>query len=119
MGFYSVWPYFTGMAVILLVASTPLLNWADTPPKAVPARVLTMDGLRGFLALGVFFHHAAIYHQYSQTGKWYLPPSRFYADLGPIGVAMFFMVTGYLFWTQMLKAEGKPNLAKLYLGRIF
>jgi peptidoglycan/LPS O-acetylase OafA/YrhL len=119
MGFYSIWPYFAGMAVILLFASTPLLNWADTPPKAVPARVRTMDGLRGFLALGVVFHHAAVYHQYLQTGRWHLPPTRFYADLGQIGVAMFFMVTGYLFWTQMLKAEGKLNLPKLYLGRIF
>ena len=55
MGFFSIWPYFVGMAVILSLASTPLLKWADTPPTTVPARVHTIDGLRGFLALGVVF----------------------------------------------------------------
>src|SRR5476651_103111 len=119
MEFYSVWPYFAGTAVILLLACTPLLKWADTPPTTVPARVHTIDGLRGFLALGVVFHHAAIYHQYLQTGIWDLPPSRFYANLGEVGVAMFFMITGYLFWAQILKAQGRPNLTKLYVGRVF
>lgn len=107
------------MAVILLLASSPLLKPADAPSKTIPSRVHTIDGLRGFLALGVVFHHVAIYHQYMQTGKWYLPPTRFYADLGQVGVAMFFMITGHLFWTQMLKAGGKPRLAKLYMGRVF
>jgi peptidoglycan/LPS O-acetylase OafA/YrhL len=119
MEFYSVWPYFLGMAVVLLLAYTPLLKWADTPPTTAAARVRTIDGLRGLLALGVVFHHAAIYHQYLQTGKWYLPPSRFYVNLGQVGVAMFFMITSYLFWTQMLKVKGKPNLPKLYVGRVF
>jgi peptidoglycan/LPS O-acetylase OafA/YrhL len=118
-GFYSVWPYFAGMTVILLFACSPLLKQADAPLQMVPARVHTIDGLRGFLAFGVVFHHAAIYHLYLKTGKWELPPSHFYAELGHVGVAMFFMITGYLFWTQMLKAGGKPNLAKLYLGRVF
>ena len=98
------------MAVILLLASSPLLKPADAPSKTIPSRVHTIDGLRGFLALGVVFHHVAIYHQYMQTGKWRLPPTRFYADLGQVGVAMFFMITGHLFWTQMLKAGGKPRL---------
>jgi peptidoglycan/LPS O-acetylase OafA/YrhL len=119
MGFYSIWPYFAGMAIILLFANTPLLRWADTPPKTIPARVQTIDGLRGFLALGVVFHHAAIYHHYYLTGKFDLPPSRFYADLGQLSVAIFFMITGYLFWTQMLRAKGRPNLPKLYVGRVF
>ena len=119
MGFYSAWPYFAGMAVVLLLAGTPLLRWADTAPTTVAARVHTIDGLRGFLALGVVFHHAAVYHQYLRTGQWVLPPTRFYTDLGQIGVTLFFMITGYLFWTQMLKADGRPNLPKLYVGRVF
>jgi peptidoglycan/LPS O-acetylase OafA/YrhL len=102
-----------------LFARTPLLRSADLPPTTVPARVQTIDGLRGFLALGVFFHHAAIYHQYLLTGNWALPPSRFYANLGQSGVSIFFMITGYLFWTQILKAKGRPNLLRLYIGRAF
>jgi peptidoglycan/LPS O-acetylase OafA/YrhL len=119
MGYYSIWPYFVGMSIVLLLASTPLLSWASSPPTAAQSRIRTLDGLRGFLALGVVFHHAAIYHEYIRTGAWVPPPSRFYAGIGPIGVALFFMITGYLFWTQMLIAHGRPNFLKLYLGRIF
>lgn len=107
------------MALLLGLASTPLLRLADTPPSEVAVRVSTIDGLRGLLALAVFFHHSAIWHQYLLTGEWRLPPSRFYANLGPAGVSMFFMITGYLFWSQMLKAKGRPNFLKLYVGRLF
>ncbi|HLX98514.1 MAG TPA: acyltransferase [Roseiarcus sp.] len=119
MGFYSALPYLLTMALLLGLASTPLFRLADTPPTDVAARVSAIDGLRGLLALAVFFHHSAIWHQYLLTGEWRLPPSRFYANLGPAGVSMFFMITGYLFWSQMLKAKGRPNFLKLYIGRLF
>ena len=119
MDFYVIWPYFAITIVLVLFASTRLLGSADFPPTMAPVRVQTIDGLRGFLALGVFFHHAAVFHQYLLTGYWAVPPSRFYANLGQIGVALFFMITGYLFWTQILKAKGRPNLLRLYIGRAF
>ena len=119
MGFYSALPCLLTMALLLGVASTPLLSWADAPPTDVAARVDTIDGLRGLLALAVFFHHGAVWRQYLTTGVWGLPPSRFYASLGPAGVSMFFMITGYLFWSQMLKAKGRPNFLKRYVGRLF
>ncbi len=119
MGFYSILPYFVCMTGVFLLANTPILSWADLPPKNVPTRAYSLDGLRGILALGVFFHHAAIYHQYLQTGQWTIPPTRFYADLGQTGVAMFFFITGYLFWSQMLRVRGRPNFLKLYIGRVF
>ena len=102
MSYYSIWPYFLGTAIFMLFASTPILKAADTPPSSVPSRIHTLDGLRGFLALAVLFHHGAIYHGYLKTGIFALPPSRFYTDLGEAGVAMFFMITGYLFWGQIL-----------------
>jgi peptidoglycan/LPS O-acetylase OafA/YrhL len=119
MDFYVIWPYIAVTIVIGLFASSPLLRSADLPPTTVPARVQTIDGLRGFLALGVFFHHSSIYHHYLLNGDWAQPPSRFYANLGHSGVIMFFMITGYLFWAQMLKARGRPNLLRLYIGRVF
>jgi peptidoglycan/LPS O-acetylase OafA/YrhL len=39
--------------------------------------------------------------------------------LGPFGVSMFFMITGYLFYSQLLKGKGRPNWKKLYIGRVF
>jgi len=119
LGFYAYLPCLLITALLLGVASTPLLRPADAPPTDVAVRVSTIDGLRGLLAFAVFFHHAAIWHQYLIIHEWRLPPSRFYANLGPAGVSMFFMITGYLFWSQMLKAEGRPDFLKLYVGRLF
>jgi peptidoglycan/LPS O-acetylase OafA/YrhL len=119
MGFYSVWSYFASMAAIFLFATIPFLKWADAPPSHVPSRVQSVDGLRGILALGVFFQHAAIYHQYLITRQWSFPPTRFYTNLGQISVAFFFMITGYLFWAQVLKAGGRLDLLRLYVGRAF
>jgi peptidoglycan/LPS O-acetylase OafA/YrhL len=119
MGFYSPLPCLAIIALLMCLASTPLLKWAEAPPTDIAVRDSTIDGLRGLLALGVFFHHAAIWHRYIVTGEWDFPPSRFYNNLGPAGVSMFFMITGYLFWSQMLKAKGRPNFLKLYVGRLF
>ena len=60
MGFYSSFQYFLTMALLLGLASTPLLTLADPPPTDVAVRVSTIDGLRGLLALAVFFHHTAL-----------------------------------------------------------
>ena len=119
MGFYSVWPTFVCVSLLVGLAATPWFGAADAPPNPRPNRLVTVDGLRGFLALAVVFHHAAVYHRYLLDGAWVSPPSRFYASLGQVGVAFFFMITGYLFWTQMLRAEGKPSWAALYIGRVF
>lgn len=107
------------MAVILAVAASPLLRLADAPPSATAARVPAIDGLRGFLALAVFFHHGAIYHDWLLDRVWEVPPSRFYTQIGQSGVAFFFMITGYLFWARLLRAGGRMNFFGLYVGRLF
>ncbi len=119
MNYGSIYPYFGGSILIFFFVGTPLFRYADAPPTRVPGRFETIDGLRGFLALGVFFHHAATYHLYLLNGVWTVPAVRFYANLGPVGVAVFFMITGYLFWGKMLKEEGKPDFLNLYVGRCF
>ena len=53
-------------------------------------------------------------------GAWSPPPSKFYMLLGPTtAVALFFMVTGFLFWTQVLSRRGKLDCFELYIGRVF
>lgn len=106
------------MALLFALAATPALRLADDP-AASAARVSTLDGLRGFLALAVVFHHAAIYRQFIADGHWVAPPSSFYVLLGQVGVSLFFMVTGYLFWTKCIRARGLPPWRSLYIGRIF
>jgi len=119
MGFYSVWAFLGCMVLLFLAASTPALRGADTAPNPHGVRVSSIDGLRGILALAVFFHHTAVTHQYWQSGVWTETPSRFYNLLGQVAVAVFFMITGYLFWGKLIKEQGKPNWLKLYTGRLF
>lgn len=119
---FSIWPMFVCLAALLGVASLPLLASADAAPGVSAEgadRVSNIDGLRGFLALAVFFHHAAVYEGYLRTAVWDFPPSRFYAVLGPMGVALFFMITGYLFWDRLVRKAGRPGWLKLYVGRLF
>jgi peptidoglycan/LPS O-acetylase OafA/YrhL len=119
MGLYSAWPMIACMIVSLAIVATPLFAAADTPPSPQPYRLSTMDGLRGFLALAVFFHHATIYYRFLQDGIWTMPPSPLYAAFGPMGVSLFFMITGYLFWLRLIREDGRPDWLRLYIARLF
>ena len=114
----SVWPALGCLAIWSWVASTPLFAAAELPPIPSKGRVQSIDGLRGYLALGVLLHHAAIYPSFLSTGVWSAPRSRLYANLGPVSVAIFFMITGYLFWSQLLATDGRPGWVRLYALRV-
>lgn len=121
MNLYAVWPYFLLMTVVMAVVATPLFRCVDRAGDAMSqtARYAAIDGLRGFLALGVFVFHLLVTHQFITTGQWQAPPAGFYAMLGPVGVSLFFMITGFLFWGKMLRAQGRPSWSALYVGRLF
>ena len=59
------------------------------------SRYASIDGLRGYLAFGVFVHHAIITLIFLRTGVFDFPPSNFYSQLGQGSVALFFMITGF------------------------
>ena len=119
LGMYSIWPVFFGMFMLLALAASPLLKLADTPPNPSPHRISNLDGLRGFLALSVFFYHGVLYHDYISNGNWQAPPSHFFRLIGPFGVDLFFMITGYLFWKIMINSAGEPRWLEFYAGRLF
>ena len=120
MSYYAIWPVFVCMTLIMVLAATSLFSAADAPPSPRPNRLRTLDGLRGFLALAVYFYHSAIYHHFLQPGGgWGYLPSRPYSLFGPTGVGFFFMITGYLFWSRLLAERGRPNWVRLYIGRLF
>lgn len=79
---------------------------------------MAIDGLRGFLALGVFFHHAVINYFFQFDQVWKTPSSQFYTMCGQVSVSFFFIITAFLFWTKILVAEGNINWSRLYLSRI-
>lgn len=97
-------------------AATPLFRGANAVPQ-VGQRAVTIDGLRGYLAMGVLIHHASLYRDWIVSKVWHAPDSNLYSALGPVGVGMFFMITAYLFWGRILK--GNTDWLGLYVGRVF
>lgn len=120
MASHLIWPFFACMGLLLAFATSPVLAMADLPPGRGTRRLASLDGLRAFAALGVVFHHAIYYRGFIVDGEWGGPDvPAFYTLLGQAGVAMFFMVTGYLFWSRLLREEGRPAWLSLYTGRFF
>lgn len=114
-----IWPFFVCLGLLLAFAASPALASADVPPGQ-GSRLPSLDGLRAFAALAVVFHHAVYYRYFLFDGRWGAPASSiFYVLLGQAGVAMFFMVTGYLFWSRLIREGGRPAWPALYLGRFF
>lgn len=76
-----------------------------------------IDGLRGLLALFVFVHHSVIWKGYIKYGVWKIPDSNFFTNIGQLGVSLFLMITGYLFFTKIRKSN--QNWIRLYTSRFF
>ena len=88
-------------------------------PASTP-RYSSIDGLRGYLALAVFLSHSSIWYFYLRSGTWDVPPSNFYTQLGQSSVTLFFMITGFLFWSKLLDGRVQPiDWPRLYLSRVF
>lgn len=114
----AAWVCFALMVLLLGLAALPLFRILDSAPGS-STRFVAIDGLRGFLALCVFFYHLAVMHRYIGSGVWEEPASRFHSLLGPVGVSLFFMITGFLFWGKLLRARGRPRWHHLYAGRLY
>ncbi|MBW8811489.1 MAG: acyltransferase family protein, partial [Lysobacter sp.] len=112
-------PYFAIMLATFAFASLPLFRGADLAGPRPDQRTDTLDGLRGFLALSVFAAHTVVHYEYLRSGVWKPSSAQFYTVAGLLGVCLFFMVTGFLFWTKLLKAGGRPGWKALYIGRVF
>jgi peptidoglycan/LPS O-acetylase OafA/YrhL len=72
-------------------------------------RVMALEGLRGVLATSVIFHHVVTSYYWHTTGEWRRPPSEFYAHLGYTSVALFFYLSGFLFWNKVRRAAIEPR----------
>lgn len=105
-------------ALLLAFATAALLQRRFGAPEA-PDRYASIDGLRGYLAFGVFLHHACIWYFYQHSGEWKLPPSRLYTHLGHSSVAVFFMITGFLFFSKLIEARQRPlDWLRLFVSRL-
>lgn len=86
---------------------------------ATRGRFEAIDGLRGYLALGVFFTHAVLSFYWYKTGKWGRMDLGIYGNTGHTAVAFFFIITGFLFWGKVLRANGRMDWKALYVSRFF
>lgn len=107
-------------AVALLVGLVTALAMGKLlgidPP---PGRNAAIDGLRGYLAFGVFLHHATVWYFYARTGTWGLPPPSIYRELANTCVSLFFMITAYLFIGKLLDARTRPiDWTALFVSRV-
>jgi len=110
------------LAALAVAIGTAHLISGKAAPATAHGRFATIDGLRGYLAFFVFLHHSCIWYSYSHTGTWaVMPHSRFYIHLGQSGVELFFMITGFLFFSKLLEAKakgGNPDWLRLYVSRV-
>lgn len=82
-------------------------------------RHASIDGLRGYLAFFVFLHHACIWYFYQRSGKWQVPPSHLYTHMGQSSVALFFMITGFLFFSKLIEGRHRSiDWLKLFVSRV-
>src|SRR4051794_15042878 len=92
----SCLPYLLAMPVLMLVAhllASRVPFYRKLLAGTHAGRYETLDGLRGVLATAVFFDHSVVMYGYHQSGVWQRPASPFYAALGELAVALFFMIT--------------------------
>lgn len=96
-----------------------LVKWYGNPPAE--GRYASIDGLRGYLAFFVFIHHSCIWYSYMHTGEWKLPGTgmtKVYTHLGSSSVLLFFMITGFLFFSKLIEGRYKRiDWERLYVSR--
>lgn len=103
------------LAGTLAIKFIPFFRTLSTPQSS---RIGNIDGLRGLLAIGVFFHHASCTYAYYCTGSWDNVAQPFFNFAGPGCVAFFFMITGILFWTKAIKSGSKIKYHSLLRSRV-
>ena len=107
------------LAILICVLTAWVIQRFRKPATDTANRLESIDGLRGFLALGVFVGHFVGIFYFVRTGRWGGLDFQFYARVGAIGVALFFMVTGFLFWSRLFAKKGRLDWTSLYISRVF
>jgi len=112
-------PFFA-LIIYSIAFLTGYLIKTNIKPILLNGRYECIDGMRGFLALGVFIHHSSIWYQYIHTGYWGAPASNLYNQFGQTSVSLFFMITSFLFISKLLNSDKKDfNWRNFFISRIF
>jgi peptidoglycan/LPS O-acetylase OafA/YrhL len=88
-----------------------------TPAAAHARRIPSLDGFRAISILMVYFSHAEVSAGFPTWLSRYVP-----FEFGMLGVRVFFVISGFLITTLLLKEEatrGAISLAAFYKRRVF
>lgn len=113
--YFSICLVLTCLALAIVIFSLPLFKFIDEDTD--PARSNSIDGIRYVLASFVIFHHMDCGYTYITKGNW-APTSDLLLYMGKYGVALFFMITAFLFWGKIRRAN-EVNWVDLYKKRIY
>jgi len=106
--------------VYLIAFLTVYLILLKYKPWSDSTRYVSIDGLRGFSAFAIFIHHATLWQKYSSTGVWEIPNSNFYTQIGQSSVGLFFMITSFLFVSQLIKSRDDDfNWKTFAISRVY
>lgn len=107
---------------LALVTSHAFVRWGL--PKKLraglgnEARYIAIDGIRGYLAFGVYVHHCLATWIFMPKGQWLPLQHNFENQLGATSVAVFFMITAFLFWGRA-QATGRLDWESFFITRLF
>lgn len=121
MSLSSPAPWFAICALCLLIGAVVARRssfFRDHLAEVGASRFEAVDGLRGFLALGVFGAHAVNMYSLHTSGSWPAAGAPFYMLAAKAGVALFFMITGFLFWLRVLRAGASLDYRAFFVGRL-
>ncbi len=106
------------IAALLVAMAVTRIVARHVTDAASQGRFSSIDGLRGYLAFLVFLHHSSIWFSYLRTNQWEAPKSNTYAHFGQSSVALFFMITGFLFSSKIM-AERRTGIDwdRLFISR--
>lgn len=115
---HPLWAILTfSIAALLATVLATFVPYFRQLVSSGSSRLAPLDGLRGLLAFGVFLHHSRITYGLMTAGTWVTPANQFYAFLGRGCVGLFFMASGFLFWSRTLD---KPiQVERLLISRFF
>jgi peptidoglycan/LPS O-acetylase OafA/YrhL len=119
------------MLYLLIMSSMAVTSWllvkfvlpSGLTDEKLP-KYASLEGLRGFLASGVLISHAFLQREYYSSGIWsydhlHSVAANMYHFAGSGSVAVFFMITGLLFWGKVIDQNIQPlSLFKSRVRRI-
>jgi peptidoglycan/LPS O-acetylase OafA/YrhL len=116
MNIYS--PWVIPAALLIALGTTNLLS-QSWEIQTHSSRYYSIDGLRGCLALFVFVHHGSIWFVQLRQDVWQAPNSNLFRHLGESSVALFFMITAFLFAVKVMDRKSNPiDWMTLYVSRV-